>query len=59
MVQTIKRNHRDPPYRFVCGTLLGERGGAGFLAAVSPEGVVYGSGESLVVLTRVSCWETS
>lgn len=40
--------------RFVCGTLLGDRGGAGYLAAVSPEGVVYGSGESLVVLSRVS-----
>lgn len=39
--------------RFVCGRLLGERGGAGYLAAVSPEGVVYGSGESLVILTRV------
>ena len=38
----------------MCGRLLGERGGAGYLAAVSPEGVVYGSGESLVVLTRVS-----
>jgi len=34
--------------------MLGVDGGAGFLAAVPPEAVVYGSGESLVVLTRVT-----
>lgn len=40
--------------RFVCGDMLGDRAGAGYLAAVSPDAVVYGSGESMAVLTRVS-----
>ena len=41
-------------YRFVSGELLGVKGGTGFLSVVSPDAVVYGSGESVVLLTRVS-----
>lgn len=49
---TVSSSRSKHASRFVCGEMLGVNGGAGFLAAVPPEAVVYGSGESLVVLTR-------
>lgn len=49
---TVSSSRSKNTSRFVCGEMLGVEGGAGFLAAVPSEAVVYGSGESLVVLTR-------
>ena len=50
-VSSSRSRHTD---RFVCRDALGSSGqGMGFLAPVPQDAVVYGSGESTVILTRV------
>ncbi len=51
-VSSSRSRHTD---RFVCRDPLGSSGQSmGFLAPVPQDAVVYGSGESAVILTRVS-----
>ena len=51
-VSSSRSRHTD---RFVCRDPLGSSGQSmGFLAPVPQDAVVYGSGESVVILTRVS-----
>ena len=50
-VSSSRSRHTD---RFVCRDALGSSGQSmGFLAPVPQDAVVYGSGESAVILTRV------
>ncbi len=50
-VSSSRSRHTD---RFVCRDALGAAGqSAGYLSPVSQDAVVYGSGESAVILTRV------
>ena len=52
-VSSSRSRHTD---RFVCRDALGRSGQSmGFMAPVPQDAVVYGSGESAVVLTRVGC----
>lgn len=49
-VVSSRSNHTD---RFLCGKVLGSKEGAGFLTPVPEYGVVYGTGESAAIITRV------
>jgi hypothetical protein len=53
-VASSRTHHTD---RFVCQRLLGGGQGAGLLTPVPPGAVVYGSGDSAVVLSKVRGFE--